>query len=214
MSEQIVILGAGAHARVVYDIFRARGDAERVSAFVDLEGKSEPGRTIEGLEVLPGFDELQEYLAGNDAVAVLGHGNNSVRRDAMAWLKEHGAKTATAVHPSAVISPDVEIGECTTVSAGAILLTGARIGNGVIINTAATVDHDCVVGDFAQLAPGSHLAGRVKVGEAAFIGIGASVIQNVTVGRGCVIGASAAVVRDTPEETLVIGVPARVRRHL
>ena len=71
-----------------------------------------------------------------------------------------------------------------------------------------------MVEDFVQVAPGAHLAGRVKVGAEAFIGIGAVVIQNLTIGRASVIGAGAAVVRDVPPDSLAIGVPARVRKHL
>ncbi len=33
------------------------------------------------------------------------------------------------------------------------------IGRGVIVNTSATIDHDCVVDDFAHLAPASMSAG-------------------------------------------------------
>jgi len=214
MSSKTVIVGAGAHARVVYDILRAGGEADDVAAFVDVEGKGRAGPSLDGRPVLSGLAELEDYMKANDVAAVLGHGNNARRKALMAWLDERGAAMRTAVHPRAVISPDVEIGDCSTVSAGAVILTGSRIGRGVIVNTAATIDHDCVVGDFVQLAPGSHLAGRVTVEAEAFIGIGAVVIQNLTVGRGCVVGAGAAVVRETPEKTLVIGVPARVRRHL
>ena len=213
MSTETVIIGSGAHARVVYDILLAAGEAESVTVFVDVEGKGLAGGSLAGKPVLPGLAELEDYMKNHDVAAVLGHGNNSRRKALMGWLDDRGAKTRSAIHPRTVISPEVEIGTCTTVSAGAIILTGSRIGRGVIVNTAATVDHDCVVGDFVQLAPGSHLAGRVTVNDEAFVGIGAVVIQNLTVGRACVIGAGAAVVRDAPEETLVIGVPARVRRQ-
>jgi len=214
MSIETVIVGSGAHARVVYDILRAAGEEESVTAFVDVEGKGLSGGSVAGKPVLPGLAELEDYMKNRDVAALLGHGNNSRRKALMAWLDDKGAKTRIAVHPRAIISGDVEIGACTTISAGAIILTGSKIGRGVIVNTAATVDHDCVVGDFVQLAPGSHLAGRVRVHDEAFVGIGAVVIQNLTVGRGSVIGAGAAVVREAPAETLVIGVPARVRRHL
>lgn len=214
MSTETVIAGCGAHARVVYDILRAAGEGESVTAFVDVEGKGLSGGSIAGKPVLAGLAELEDYMQGRDVAVVLGHGDNSRRKTLMAWLDDRGAKTRIAAHPRATISPDVEIGACTTISAGAVILTGSKIGRGVIVNTASTIDHDCVVGDFVQLGPGSHLAGRVTVGAEAFVGIGAVVIQNLTVGAGSIIGAGAAVVRETPAGTLVIGVPARVRRHL
>ncbi len=214
MASEIVIVGNGAHARVTYDILQAEGKTEQVSAFVDVEGKSAEGETIFGKPVMVGLAAFDDYIRANDVTAILGHGNNSRRKAIMGWLEERNVQTASAMHPSAIISPGAEIGDCSTISPGVIILTGAKIGRGVILNTAATVDHDCVIEDFAQLAPGANLAGRVTVGTEAFVGIGAVVIQNVTVGAKCVIGASAAVVRDTPPDTLVIGVPARVRRRL
>ena len=45
----------------------------------------------------------------------------------------------------------------------------------MIVNTGASVDHECVIGDAVHLAPGARLAGRVTVGEAAWVGIGAVV---------------------------------------
>ena len=53
---------------------------------------------------------------------------------------------------------------------------------GVIINTSAFVDHDCVLADGVHISPGVHLAGGVTIGERSWIGIGASVRQLVSVG--------------------------------
>jgi len=215
MVGQIIIVGAGAHARVVFDILRATGEAANVEAFVDAEGRGEmEGKTLFDRRVMPNMGAFEEYARSHEVTAVIGHGNNSKRKELIPALEALGIRIATVTHPDAVISPDVEIGAGTTISAGVVIVTGAKIGKGCIINTAATVDHDCEVGDFTQIAPGAHLAGRVKIGAEGFVGIGAVVIQNLTIGEGSVIGAGAAVVRDVPAKCLVIGVPARVRKRL
>ena len=78
------------------------------------------------------------------------------------------------------------------------------------MNTGATIDHECDIGECAHVAPGAALAGEVVVGEGALIGIGASVTPGRTIGAWAVVGAGAAVIRDVPDATTVAGVPARV----
>ena len=93
--------------------------------------------------------------------------------------------------------------------AGAVINSGAKIGECVIINTCSSVDHDCVVDDFAHVAVGAHLCGTVNVGESTWICAGATVSNNVNICGNCTIGAGAVVVKDIEEEGTYIGVPAR-----
>ena len=89
---------------------------------------------------------------------------------------------------------------------------GAKIGQGCIINTASSVDHDCVLGDFVHVAVGAHLCGTVTIGNATWIGAGATVSNNVNICGECTIGAGAVVVKDITEPGTYIGVPARIKR--
>jgi acetyltransferase-like isoleucine patch superfamily enzyme len=99
------------------------------------------------------------------------------------------------------------------VCAGAIVQPGASIGSHTIINTGASVDHDCGIGDFVHIAPGVHLAGGVRIAEGAFLGIGAGVLPNVCVGEWAVLGAGAVAIRDVGARSVAVGVPAtRVHR--
>lgn len=82
---------------------------------------------------------------------------------------------------------------------------------GAIINTGASVDHDCSLGDAVHVSPGAHLAGEVCLGDRSWMGIGSSVRQMVKIGCDVMVGAGAAVVADIPDACLAIGVPARVR---
>lgn len=87
---------------------------------------------------------------------------------------------------------------------------GARVGCGVIVNTGAQVDHDCAIGDFVHLGPGSVLCGGVTVGPLSLVGAGANVAPGVSIGGGVVVGVGAAVIRAVADGAVVVGVPARV----
>ena len=86
----------------------------------------------------------------------------------------------------------------------------SRLGSGVVVNTAAVVEHDCVVGDGVHLAPACALLGASRVGYRSLVGSGARVLPGVGVGAGCVVGAGAVVREDVADGTTVAGVPATV----
>src|SRR3989338_7983039 len=98
-------------------------------------------------------------------------------------LKRIGFKLRFIIHPKAVVSKYVELGEGSFVAAGAVINAGTRVGKNVIINTSSSIDHDCEIGDFVHVAPGVTLSGLVKVGDNVHIGTGASVVHCVTIER-------------------------------
>lgn len=52
--------------------------------------------------------------------------------------------------------------------------------------------------------------GKIYVGEHTFIGTGVIIMPGVTIGKRCVIGAGAVVTRDIPDNSVAVGVPAKV----
>lgn len=74
--------------------------------------------------------------------------------------------------------------------ANAVINCGSKIGKGVIVNTAATIDHDNQIGNFVHISPSAHLAGTVTIGDETWIGIGASISNNLNICGGCTIGAA------------------------
>jgi len=46
-----------------------------------------------------------------------------------------------------------------------VVNAGAVIGQGAIINSGAIVEHDCEIGEFVHIAPGTVLCGGVKIGR-------------------------------------------------
>lgn len=151
-------------------------------------------------------------ICGADAFLVA-IGSNRIRALLFDRCREAGLTPWVGVHPTAVIAHGAELGGGTQVVAQVVVNPGARVGRDVILNTACTVDHDCVIGDHAFIAPGVHLGGEVTIGERAFIGIGATVLPGVTIGAGSTIGGGAVVIRDIEPDAVAVGVPAHVIRR-
>ncbi|MBX3228138.1 MAG: acetyltransferase [Labilithrix sp.] len=203
----LLVIGAAGHGRVIADIFRARG--EKVDAFLDDDPEMK-GRTVDGLEVI-GPSRL---LAESPARVALGIGHSPIRERIARECLELGCTLVTAIHPSAVVAPNVTIGAGTVVMALAVVNVAARLGRGVVVNTGAIVEHECVVGDFAHVSPRATLGGKCRLAELAQLGIGATMLPMTSVGPRSVIGGGALVARDIPADVVATGVPARVRRSL
>ena len=85
----------------------------------------------------------------------------------------------------------------------------ASIGRGVVINTAAVVDHESQIGDFTHISVHATVAGRCSIGSLVFLGAGAIVIDRVRIADGVTIGAGATVIDDITEAGVYVGSPAR-----
>ncbi|MFN8220155.1 MAG: acetyltransferase [Fimbriimonadales bacterium] len=199
---EVVVLGAGGHAKVVISALRAAGQVP-VGVFDDR--RELWGHSVLGVSVLGPVVEA----ASKEHPAIIAIGDNAVRErlaDALAleWI--------AVVHPHAWVDPTAHLGEGTVVFAGAVVQPDVKIGRHAIVNTSASVDHDGQIGEFAQIAPGAHLGGNVVLRQGAFVGLGASVIQGMEIGEWSIVGAGATVVGDVPPRTTVLGTPARPRQ--
>ncbi len=202
--KRLAILGASGHGKVVADAAELSGWDEVVffdDAWPECVSNSAwpiQGKTADLLATLDTFTGV--------AIAI---GNNMIRLEKLKLLREQGATLPAIIHPQAVVSRYATISEGSVICAGVVVNADACIGAGTILNTGCSIDHDCVLADAVHISPGARLAGGVQVGVCAWIGMGAVVRQLLSVGAYSVVGAGAAVVKDVPEHTMVVGVPAQ-----
>ena len=198
----MILLGGGGIGVVVLDVL-TRCEI-RVDYIVD--GK-DTLQSIRGVPVVPDSELTRPGGIDRSKHEMIVCMGDPVRK---AKLVDHyPGRFGKAIDPSAIVSTQSSIGEGTVAFQGTIVQANSRIGRHVIINTAASVDHDCDVGDFVHIAPHSTLCGFVRVQHGAQIGAGATILPGVTIGAHAYVGAGAVVIQDVPSNTVVGGVPAR-----
>lgn len=201
MNEQVIVIGASGHGKVVADIVRRSGDT--LLGFLDDNETLPP--EIAGIPVLGKVVDFAKYP---DASFVVGIGNSAIREKIVRQLDN--VRWYTAIHPSTVISTlDTQIGVGSVIMANAVVNPSAHIGAHCIINTASVVEHDNRVGDFTHISVGVKLGGTVSVGAHTWVGIGTTVNNNVSICDHCMISAGAVVICDIKESGTYVGVPAR-----
>lgn len=203
MKEKLLIIGASGHGKVVADI-ALKMDKWKSIAFLDDD---ETVKSSLGIEVVGNSIDAFKHI--QDCDIFVGVGNNETRRKIQRKLEIEGASIPTLIHPTAVLGEYVELALGTVVMAGVVINSCTEIGNGCIINTGSTVDHDNLIEDYVHISPGVHLAGRVKVGQGSWLGIGSTVSNNVNITSGCIAGAGTVVIKDITEPGIYVGVPAR-----
>lgn len=196
--KRILIVGAGGHGKVVADVVRA-GDAFEIAAFVDERAVVRDGDLYLGVRVLAGEDALPRARELGIGYAIVAFGDCKGRLGCCERLRANGFEIVSAIHPRAVVAPDVSIGAGTVVVAGAIIGAAARVGEAVIVNTAASVDHDCVLDDGVHVEPGAIIGPSAHIGRATTIGMGAIVGKGRRVGAHVQVADGTVVSSDLPD---------------
>lgn len=195
------LIGASGHAKVVMDCL--------LDAGVAIEGLFDQDPAVNNLK---GYSVKGDYTSSHtEEPLIISIGVNSIRQRIAEHLK--GRVFGKVIHPSAMISSDVILGEGTVVFHGAIIQSSTKIGKHVIVNTSASIDHDCIIGDYVHIAPQVTLCGNVSIGKGTLVGAGAVVIPGIKIGKDCIIGAGSAVFRNVPDYGMVVGNPARLIKY-
>jgi sugar O-acyltransferase (sialic acid O-acetyltransferase NeuD family) len=202
--KKLLIIGASGHGKVVADIAMKMNRWQHI-AFLDDD---ETIKSSMGLEVIGKTDDGFQYIPNYDIFTAIGN-NNNTRETIHNRLKVAGASIPILIHPQATISKEVEIGTGTVIMAGVVINCCTTIGEGCIINTAATIDHDNTIENFVHISPGVHTGGTVRIGQGTWLGIGSIVVNNLNITNNCIIGAGAVVINDITEPGTYIGIPAQ-----
>lgn len=205
--KKICILGAGGFGREVLcclidSIATTNLKIEDIACFMVNDDNFTESK-IMGIEVIPQSKFDPELY--NVVVAI---GDPTTRKRVVESLP-NDTKYTTIIHPSAIISEFVKIGEGSIITAGTIITCNIKIGKHAHLNLQTTIGHDCVIGDFFTTAPATNVSGNCHFGECVYFGTNSSVKQGITICDNVTIGMGGVVVKNITEEGVYIGNPLK-----
>ena len=202
--KKVFIFGYSGHAYVVIESFRAAGFS--IAGYFDYqEAPTNPYQ-------IPYFgfegDVNVKSIVKSDLVFP-SVGDNAIRAKLVSFFEKHHLKQCVLIDYSAKVSQSSSIGLSTYVGANTIINAQSEIGKGVVINTVAIIEHECVVQDFSHIAPAAVLCGNVSIGKGTFIGANAVVRNNTSICSDVILGAGSVVVKSIEEQGLGVGHPSK-----
>lgn len=170
MENKLLLIGGGGHCHSVIDSILSAGIFKEIGVVA---------KDQDNYKELTDDDLIAPYLVGTDkelpkllengwncAFVTLGSvGNTKGRRVLCKTISELGFEIPTIIDPSAVVSRKAVVENGVFIGKRAVVNTGTKVGDCAIINTGAIIEHDCVIGDFAHISPGTTLCGQVSVGN-------------------------------------------------
>lgn len=156
MSVGLVIIGSGAHARKVWRYAELLG--LEVRAFVDENpAATSPATEIPCVRPI----DVAEFPPGQPFLVAIGSAH--ARRLHYEKYLSQGWTPVVLIHPSASVAVDAHIGLGSVVCANAVVDCRSVIGVACIVGIGVPVDHDCVVGDYSHLKPGTVLLPYTRI---------------------------------------------------
>lgn len=179
--ENLLIIGAGGHAQVVYETALLTGKYKKISFLDDSFLKEKDMK----LNVIGKIDDYKN-LSNEYNYAFVAIGNNELRIKLIKELLESGYEVPILIHPKAYLSSFSRVGKGTILLAGSIVNVNTKIGMGNIININSTVDHDCILEDGCHVCSGAIVRSMVTLERLTLVGAGVviksgQVLKNKTI---------------------------------
>lgn len=142
---RLIILGAGGYGRMLADVAAQTG-AYDVIYFLD-----------DNSQTADVIGKCADFVAFVNAQTVFypAFGNNECRLFWMNKLTETGCTVATIIHPTAYVSPTVQLEQGNVVLPKAVINTECVVKAGCIINCGAIIDHGCILEEGVHVCLGA-----------------------------------------------------------
>ena len=210
----MLIIGAKGFAKEVLEVLYQNNSIDNVVFYDDISNEILE-KLYDKFKILRSLDEVKLYFENVSKKFTIGIGNPLLRyMVAKKFVDIGGDLTSTISHKTTIGHFGNQIDEGCNIMTGTIITNDVSIGKGCLINLNCTIGHDTVIGNFVELSPGVNISGNCHIGQFSNIGTNAIVLPKISIGCNVVVAAGAVVTKDVPDNCMVAGVPAVVKRQL
>jgi sugar O-acyltransferase (sialic acid O-acetyltransferase NeuD family) len=210
----MLVVGAKGFAKEVLEILHQNGEIENLCFYDDINHDN-TDKLYGVFPVIKRFEDAEEYFKNIDCNFTLGIGNPELRFKLFQKFKTVGGRLVSTISRNAEIGHyGIRIAEGCNILAGAKISNDVTIGAGTIIYYNTIITHDVVIGKFCEISPDVKLLGRSKIEDFVQIGAGVIIFPDVTIGSRSIIAAGSVVRKNVPENVMMAGVPAVLKKHL
>lgn len=208
----MLIVGAKGFAIELLEVFHQMNNTNDIVFFDDISNDL-PSKIFNQFPVLKSLDEAKNYFKKTNNKFSLGLGGPKNRRIATDKLIAIDGVITSVISPTAVIGHyDNEIEVGSTIMSNVIITNRIKIGKCCLINLACTIGHETIIKDYVELCPAVNVSGNVTIGNSVFIGSNATILPNIKIGNNVVVAAGSVVTKDVPDNCMVAGVPAVIKK--
>ena len=206
MKKDLVIIGDGQFAKLVFEIINRTNDYKTV-AFIGRQNKKLFGIKVYSFNFLKKIKKKYKYY-------VLAVGDIFIRRKLILSLKKEGFNSSNfpaIVDPSSILINGLKnIKSGTIILPNSIVLNDVKIGKFNIIGTSVKILHNSAIGNNCVIGGGSIIGANVILNDDIFVGIGSTFCsKKIVIGSKSFICAGAVVLKNIKKNSKIIGNPAR-----
>ncbi len=210
----MLVIGAKGFAKEVLGILGQLNDLNNLAFYDDITPNL-PETLFGQFPILTNISAAQHFFQHTDPRFTIGVGNPVLRKKLYSKFINIGGQFTSVISPKANIGMFGNlVGDGCNIMTGAVLTADVKLSKGNILNVNTAIGHDTTLGEFVELAAGIIISGNCKIGAYSLIGTNAALLPHVTLGQNVIVGAGAVVTKDVPDNCVVVGVPAKVIKHL
>jgi sugar O-acyltransferase (sialic acid O-acetyltransferase NeuD family) len=216
--KDIIILGTGGNCLDILDLINelgrdGKGSSYRCAGFLD-DDQSRWGLELYGVRVLGPLASAAQFQSAAFVNGIGSPKNFWKRAEIVRSTGLPDDRFVTLIHPTASVSSMARLGVGCVVLQQVTIASNAQLADHVTVLPNSVVSHDDQIGNFTEIAGGVCVSGGVTVGESCYLGTNSAIIGNVRIGNRCLVGMGSVVLADVPDETVVVGNPARPLRRV